>query len=413
SACLRKTRFWGKLSNSGEALKIMIPSRIRKDIGGWINYSGKVTSHNMIESEMGNRGSKSVLCTHKNVNYGSNTVKEQRVDDSWHSKKCLRCTLTGFERNYQLKILSKQLTKRFYTTITHINPWFLSGLIDAEGSFSLVMSKNISRKLGWRTDIKFQIGLHIRDLDLLYKIQQYLGRIGSIHIYESTNRVIYSIDSIKDLIKLSIHIDSYPLLTQKYADYLLFKKAIDLISNKSHFTIEGLYKLVNIKASMNKGLSDKLKKEFKEYKPVIRPIININIIPDSYWIAGFVSGEGNFDIRLTKVTTKLGYRVQLRFRITQHIRDIKLMEIIVQKLGCGSVYKYPKQPAVSVVIVNFSDITNILIPFFNEYSILGIKFYDYLDWCKVHDLMINGSHLTPEGIRYIELIKSGMNKGRT
>jgi hypothetical protein len=30
----------------------------------------------------------------------------------------------------------------------------------------------------------------------------------------------------------------------------------------------------------------------------------------------------------------------------------------------GQIYKYPKNPAVSLVIVNFSDISNTIIPFF-------------------------------------------------
>jgi len=64
-----------------------------------------------METEMGYRGSKSVLVY--------KTVKEQRVDSSWGliksnstaitNNKSLRCTLTGIERNYQIKILSKQL----------------------------------------------------------------------------------------------------------------------------------------------------------------------------------------------------------------------------------------------------------------------------------------------------------------
>ena len=48
-----------KLPNSGDALKLMIPSPSRKAMGGWSNYSCKVTSHKMNESEMGYRGSKS------------------------------------------------------------------------------------------------------------------------------------------------------------------------------------------------------------------------------------------------------------------------------------------------------------------------------------------------------------------
>ena len=40
----------------------------------------------------------------------------------------------GFERNYQVKIPSKQLNKHYYSTINYsstINPWFITGLIDA------------------------------------------------------------------------------------------------------------------------------------------------------------------------------------------------------------------------------------------------------------------------------------------
>jgi hypothetical protein len=111
------------------------------------------------------------------------------------------------------------------------------------------------------------MGLHIKDLDLLIKLQQYLGGIGSIHLIQNRKMVNYSIDSIKDLNKLIIHLDKYPLITQKAADFLLFKQAVKLVNNKTHITVE--------------GLSDKLKTEFAGYKPVKRPEINCdNLILD-------------------------------------------------------------------------------------------------------------------------------------
>lgn len=58
----------------------------------------------------------------------------------------------------------------------------------------------------------------------------------------------------------------YPLLTQKSVDFFLFKQIIDLINNKAHLTVEGLNQIVNLKASMNLGLSDKLKLEFPGYR---------------------------------------------------------------------------------------------------------------------------------------------------
>jgi LAGLIDADG endonuclease len=227
--------------------------------------------------------------------------------------------------------------------------------------------------------LKFQIGLYLRDLDLLLKLQQYLGGIGSIHKDPKRNRVIYSIDSNKYLTKLILHLEKYPLLTQKAADLFLFKQAVNLMSNKAHLTIEGLNQIINIKASMNLGLSDMLKSEFKGYTPIERPIINTENIPDPNWIAGFVSGEGNFSVLILKSTNKIGKRAQLRFRITQHERDLKLMEVLIKYLESGSIYKYPGEPAVSLTIVNFSDITDKIIPLFDKNPLVGVKLYDYLD----------------------------------
>ena len=99
-----------KLSNSGDTLKLQIPSYSRKAISGWCNSPGMVTSQMIDENQMGYRGSKSVLF--------NSTVKEQRVDGSYciktkSSKMQLRCILMGFERNYQIKVLSKQLKHLF------------------------------------------------------------------------------------------------------------------------------------------------------------------------------------------------------------------------------------------------------------------------------------------------------------
>lgn len=151
---------------------------------------------------------------------------------------------------------------------------------------------------------------------------------------------------------------------------------------------------------MNLGLSNMLKSEFRNFIPIERPIINTENIPDPHWIAGFVSGDGNFDVNITAKasasTHKIGNRAQLRFRITQHDRDIKLMENIAKYLGSGKIYKYPNKSAVSLTIVKLSDIINIIIPFFNKNSLLGVKLFDYLDWCEIAKLMIDGKHLTIE-----------------
>lgn len=165
--CYGKTHKWDKLSNSGDVLKLMIPSYNRKFISSQNNYLGMVTSHKMNENEMGYRGSKSEFKSPQPNNI--NSVKEQRVDGSWCKKPLhLRYTLMGFEKNYPVKILSKQLNIKNFSTIisypssTSMTPaspnyWFITGLIDAEGSFSVIIDKHKSRKLGWRLQTKFQL----------------------------------------------------------------------------------------------------------------------------------------------------------------------------------------------------------------------------------------------------------------
>jgi hypothetical protein len=68
----------------------------------------------MIEREMEYRGSKSVIGLIIPAIFKPFIVKEQRVDGSWQvgGASCLRCTLMGFERNYQVGILSNQINKR-------------------------------------------------------------------------------------------------------------------------------------------------------------------------------------------------------------------------------------------------------------------------------------------------------------
>lgn len=67
------------------------------------------------------------------------------------------------------------------------------------------------------------------------------------------------------------HFYKYPLITQKFADYLLFKQSVALIENKQHLTMEGLTKLVSLKASLNLGLPEKLQESFPNIVPAVRP----------------------------------------------------------------------------------------------------------------------------------------------
>jgi len=151
---------------------------------------------------------------------------------------------------------------------------------------------------------------------------------------------------------------------------------------------------------------------FLKIIPVERPKILINNIPDPNWFAGFTTGEGNFNVIIYKSKDmKTGLRVQLRFRLYQHERDVELIKLLIKYLGSGKIEKDSRTSIICLLINKISDITNKIIPFFQKNQILGVKHLDYLDFCKIAKLMKEGSHLTLEGLDLIRKIKFGMNTG--
>jgi hypothetical protein len=188
-----------KLSNTGNTLKLLVLSYSLKIVCRWINISSTVISQKIVmgdtppvpnqvlklklkwgvffitlkETSIGNRGSKSTILKRKSL-----VVKEQRVDGSWQEKRgstldksgccfsCLRCTLMGFERNYQIRNLSKQINiqRRKYTSIAtqsdiklKMDPWFITGFTDGEGCFYLGVIKNKKMKAGFNVALFFCI----------------------------------------------------------------------------------------------------------------------------------------------------------------------------------------------------------------------------------------------------------------
>jgi len=157
-------------------------------------------------------------------------------------------------------------------------------------------------------------------------------------------------------------------------------QAFNLILNKEHLTMEGLAKLVAIKASINLGLSSELKDAFPNIVPVSKPkIINQNI-SDPLWVAGFTTGEGCFYINLPKsVSHKLKERVQLVFKLTQHFRDEQLMSSLMEFLGSGNVYR--DKEVIDLKVTKLSDINSKIIPLFVENPIEGAKSKEIILYC--------------------------------
>ena len=250
-------------------------------------------------------------------------------------------------------------------------------------------------------------------MELLGNIKSFFG-VGSIVFNKTRRMAIYSVKSVKDIYSVIIpHFCKYPLLTQKQADFVLFKNIVELIIQKEHLTLPGLKKILEYKNVLNRGLPLELAETLPIENLIERPTVLLPENIDVHWFVGFIDAEGCFFVNISKSAASiLGYSLGLNFNISQHIRDVKLLKFINKWLGCGHVQEIPNEARVNLTVTNLNEIIKILIPLLNKYNLQGVKRLNCDDFITIVKLVEKKEHLSKTGLEKIRQIKSGMNAGR-
>ncbi len=283
-----------------------------------------------------------------------------------------------------------------------LDNWFITGFIDAEGSFGVNVLKDNTRKLGYIITVYFEIGLNYKDKFLLDNLRSTLDA-GNIYYNSHDKTYKWKVSDINLINNVIIpHFRKYYLLTKKRADFGLFANIVDIILRKQHLTPKGLQDIVNLKASLNLGLSDNLKAYFPNTTAIPRPIFSISGIPDPNWLLGFAEGEACFYVSIyISFKSRLGFAVQLVFKLTQHNRDTDLLICIANFFHCGRIEKR-KGEACDFVVNSLKSFDDIIIPFFLKYPLQGSKLNNFEDFKKVFYIMKAKGHLTTQGLTKIK-----------
>lgn len=147
-----------------------------------------------------------------------------------------------------------------------------------------------------------------------------------------------------------------------------------------------------------------------------RPIYKFKGIPDPFWLSGFTSGEGSFHIVTRNLKPENKAEIFARFSIHLHIRDLEVLKCINSYFSSSQVIGsrvYIQEKSAQLQIKKFSDINNIIIPFFEKYPILGCKSLDFVDFKEICEILKTKNPLNSlTVIKKILQIKSGMNLNR-
>jgi LAGLIDADG endonuclease/Cytochrome C and Quinol oxidase polypeptide I len=141
------------------------------------------------------------------------------------------------------------------------NSW-LSGFIDADGSFSVQHTKVENNAKKRKVSCRLRIEQRMLDpvtkinyFSVLNQIAKFLGCKLLTRKQLSTNNEYYTLaaSSRKSLLVIVNYLELYPLFSSKYLDYKDWSKAMKLILTDKHYTEKGLIEIDLIRNNMNKN----------------------------------------------------------------------------------------------------------------------------------------------------------------
>lgn len=287
-----------------------------------------------------------------------------------------------------------------------LNPNWVSGFTDAEGCFSVIMEIGKVK----RVRVSFEINLHEKDIEILYKIQAFF-KVGAIYHRPEKKIAVYRVTNANYLKTHIIpHFLNFPLISKKLADFILWAKVVDIILSKDHLTEKGFSKILSYYASINRGASKKVSEAYN-ISPAKRPEVILPKKLNPHWVSGFVAGDGGFSIYVRPAKDyALGEKVYYKFHVAQHSIDQNLLRLLITFFGCGVVNV--RTIRCDYMVQDVTTIWKLIVPHFDTYPLLAIKSKDYLCFRECIELVINKQHLTVEGLNRIKQLSLEMNNNR-
>jgi hypothetical protein len=147
-----------------------------------------------------------------------------------------------------------------------LNPHYVAGFIDGEGSFSISVGKHKTLRRGSEVRPEFEIEVRADDAEILERI---CVTIGAGRIYDLSYErygwlphAKYKIGGRKDMVTyLFPFLDKYPLQAKKRHDYRIFKEIVLMMERKEHLTDVGYEKILSLRDEVRKN--GKKKKSYR------------------------------------------------------------------------------------------------------------------------------------------------------
>lgn len=133
-----------------------------------------------------------------------------------------------------------------------LDPMWVAGFVDGEGTFYVGVNPNKTMKTGYQVLPEFRIVQHKRDIKLLYELKKFFSagvvRVNHDDRYEIRIR---KLEVLSDVIVPFFR--KHKLQTAKQFDFQKFAKIISMMSENKHLSREGILEIIDVASKMNRA----------------------------------------------------------------------------------------------------------------------------------------------------------------
>ncbi len=132
---------------------------------------------------------------------------------------------------------------------------WIVGFVDGEGCFHVGINKHPDMKVGYQVLPEFTVVQHEKDVQILHAFKSYFG-CGVVRSNHG-DRMAYRVRSQQHLLQHVIpFFEKHKLKTKKGIDFRKFRTILLMMQEGLHLTEDGLLKIREIAAEMNRGAAD-------------------------------------------------------------------------------------------------------------------------------------------------------------
>jgi LAGLIDADG endonuclease len=285
---------------------------------------------------------------------------------------------------YEFKDLTD--VKALPTKLTELN-WHITGFVEGDGSFPIVLSPAPDKKFGWLIQPRFEIELrnNTDSLTTLRIVQRVMGLNSTIDSLESSFKLNVTNRRVS-LEKVIPFFGRYKPALKK-GEFALFKEVTESLESKKHLEEDGFKQIITDIFSLPVNREQRRKWTFGDIFPnepaPSRLTVPELIFPEGvalrHYLAGFIDAEGALGFAIVPETKTLTPYLTLTHS------EIRILRKAQQILQAGNISTGRLQ------IYGVDAISRKVMPFLEKHQLIT-KRTAYLEFKKILGLVEEGEH---------------------